>query len=39
LVIGVRAAVWEVARSVDAAIVDGASTLTALLHGILAAGK
>jgi alpha-methylacyl-CoA racemase len=44
LVIGVLAALWEAARSgqgqvVDAAIVDGASSLTALLHGLLAAGQ
>jgi alpha-methylacyl-CoA racemase len=42
LVMGVLAALWEAARSgrgqvVDAAIVDGASSLTALLHGLLAA--
>lgn len=42
LVIGVLAALWEAARSgrgqvVDAAIVDGASSLTALLHGLMAA--
>jgi len=42
LVIGVLAAVIESSRSgrgqvVDAAIVDGASSLTALLHGMLAA--
>ncbi|OBI21456.1 carnitine dehydratase [Mycobacterium sp. E2327] len=42
LVIGVLAAVWEACRSghgqvVDAAIVDGASSLTALLHGLMAA--
>jgi alpha-methylacyl-CoA racemase len=44
LVIGVLAALWEAARSgrgqvVDAAIVDGASSLTALLHGLIAAGQ
>lgn len=44
LVIGVLAAVWEADRSgrgqvVDAAIVDGASSLTALLHGLMAAGQ
>jgi alpha-methylacyl-CoA racemase len=44
LVIGVVAALWEAARSgrgqvVDAAIVDGASSLTALLHGLVAAGR
>ena len=44
LVIGVLAALWEAARSgrgqvVDAAIVDGACSLTALLHGLLAAGQ
>jgi alpha-methylacyl-CoA racemase len=44
LVMGVLAALWEAARSgrgqvVDAAIVDGASSLTALLHGLLAAGQ
>ena len=44
LVIGVLAAVWEAGRSgrgqvVDAAIVDGASSLTALLHGVMAAGQ
>ncbi|CQD18113.1 alpha-methylacyl-CoA racemase [Mycobacterium lentiflavum] len=44
LVIGVLAAVWEASRSgrgqiVDAAIVDGASSLTALLHGLIAAGQ
>jgi len=42
LVMGVLAAVWEASRSgrgqvVDAAIVDGASSLTALLHGLMAA--
>jgi alpha-methylacyl-CoA racemase len=41
LVLGVLAACWEAARSgqgqvVDAAIVDGASSLTALLHGMMA---
>ena len=44
LVIGVLAALWEAAKSghgqvVDAAIVDGASSLTALLHGLMAAGQ
>jgi hypothetical protein len=44
LVIGVLAAVWEAGRSgrgqvVDAAIVDGASSLTPLLHGLMAAGQ
>lgn len=44
LVIGVLAAVWEAERSgrgqvVDAAIVDGASSLTALLHGLMADGQ
>ncbi|TAM65622.1 CaiB/BaiF CoA-transferase family protein [Mycobacterium sp.] len=44
LVIGVLAAVWEAEKSgrgqiVDAAIVDGASSLTALLHGLMAAGQ
>ena len=44
LVIGVLAALFEATRSgqgqvVDAAIVDGASSLTALLHGLLAAGR
>jgi alpha-methylacyl-CoA racemase len=44
LVIGVLAALWEATRSgrgqvVDAAIVDGASSLTALLHGLMAAGQ
>lgn len=43
LVMGVLAAVYEASRSgrgqvVDAAIVDGASSLTALLHGMMAAG-
>jgi alpha-methylacyl-CoA racemase len=43
LVIGVLAALWEAARSgrgqvVDAAIVDGASSLTAMQHGMMAAG-
>lgn len=43
LVIGILAALWEAERSgrgqvVDAAIVDGASSLTALLHGMMAAG-
>jgi alpha-methylacyl-CoA racemase len=41
LVMGVLAALWEAARSnrgqvVDAAIVDGASSLTAILHGMMA---
>jgi alpha-methylacyl-CoA racemase len=41
LVLGLLAACWETARSgqgqvVDAAIVDGASSLTALLHGMMA---
>jgi len=41
LVMGVLAACWEAARSgrgqvVDAAIVDGASSLTGLLHGMMA---
>jgi len=44
LVIGVLAALWEARGSgrgqvVDAAIVDGASSLTALLHGLMAAGQ
>jgi alpha-methylacyl-CoA racemase len=44
LVIGVLAAVWEAARSgqgqvVDAAIVDGTSSLTAILHGLLASDR
>lgn len=43
LALGVLAAVWEAGRSghgqvVDAAIVDGASSLTGLLHGLLASG-
>lgn len=43
LVIGILAACWEATRSgrgqvVDAAIVDGASSLTGLLHGMLAGG-
>jgi alpha-methylacyl-CoA racemase len=43
LVMGVLAAVFEASRSgrgqvVDAAIVDGASSLTALLHGMMAGG-
>ncbi|MCG7207418.1 CaiB/BaiF CoA transferase family protein [Streptomyces arenae] len=43
LVIGVLAAVFEAQRSgrgqvVDAAIVDGAASLTGLMHGMLAAG-
>lgn len=41
LVIGILAAVWEAQRSgqgqvVDAAIVDGTSSLTGLLHGMMA---
>lgn len=44
LVMGVLAAVFEAARSglgqiVDAAIVDGAASLTTLLHGLMAAGQ
>jgi alpha-methylacyl-CoA racemase len=44
LVIGVLAALFEASHSgqgqvVDAAIVDGASSLTALLHGLLAADR
>ncbi|OLL73438.1 Alpha-methylacyl-CoA racemase [Pseudonocardia sp. Ae168_Ps1] len=43
LVMGVLAALWEARGSgrgqvVDAAIVDGAASLTGLLHGMLAAG-
>lgn len=43
LVLGLLAACWETARSgrgqiVDAAIVDGASSLTTLLHGMKASG-
>jgi alpha-methylacyl-CoA racemase len=43
LVAGVLAALWEAGRSgrgqvVDAAVVDGTSSLTALLHGLIAAG-
>lgn len=43
LVLGILAASWEAARSgrgqvVDAAIVDGTSSLTALLHGMKASG-
>jgi alpha-methylacyl-CoA racemase len=43
LVLGLLAACWETARSgrgqvVDAAIVDGASSLTGLLHGMIASG-
>jgi alpha-methylacyl-CoA racemase len=43
LVMGILAASWEATRSgrgqvVDAAIVDGASSLTALLHGMMAGG-
>jgi alpha-methylacyl-CoA racemase len=44
LVIGILAGLWETARSgrgqvVDAAIVDGAASLTAGLHGLVAAGR
>lgn len=44
LVMGVLAALWESQRSgrgqvVDAAIVDGAASLTGLLHGLMAAGQ
>ena len=44
LVAGVLAALWEVGRSgkgqvVDAAVVDGAASLTTMLHGMLAAGS
>jgi alpha-methylacyl-CoA racemase len=44
LVMGVLAALFEAGRSgrgqvVDAAIVDGAASLTGLMHGMLAAGK
>ncbi|MBO0727686.1 MAG: CoA transferase [Acidimicrobiaceae bacterium] len=44
LTLGVLAAVWEAARSgrgqvVDAAIVDGAASLTSILHGLMAAGR
>jgi alpha-methylacyl-CoA racemase len=44
LVMGVLAAIWEAARSgrgqvIDAAIVDGASSLTALLHGLMASQR
>lgn len=44
LVIGVLAAVFEAARSgrgpvVDAAIVDGAASLTTLMHSLIAAGR
>ncbi len=44
LVSGVLAALWETARSgagqvVDAAIVDGAASLTTMLHGMLALGS
>jgi alpha-methylacyl-CoA racemase len=44
LAMGVLAAVWEAGRSgrgqvVDAAIVDGASSLTGILHGLLASGR
>lgn len=43
LVIGILAALWEAQRSdrgqvVDAAIVDGAASLTGLLHGMMASG-
>lgn len=43
LAVGVLAAAWEAGRSgrgqvVDAAIVDGASSLTGILHGLLASG-
>jgi alpha-methylacyl-CoA racemase len=43
LVSGILAALWETARSgrgqvVDAAIVDGAASLTTMLHGMLAVG-
>jgi len=43
LVIGILAACWEADRSglgqvVDAAIVDGASSLTSLLHGMMSCG-
>ncbi|MDF3305303.1 CaiB/BaiF CoA-transferase family protein [Rhodococcus sp. T2V] len=43
LVVGVLAAVYEAARSgkgqvVDAAIVDGAASLTTVLHGMMSAG-
>lgn len=43
LVMGVLAACWEAARSgrgqvVDAAIVDGVTSLTGLLHGMMAGG-
>lgn len=44
LVVGVLAAVFEAARSgrgqvVDAAIVDGAASLTTLMHALIAAGQ
>jgi len=44
LAMGVLAAVWEAGRSgrgqvVDAAIVDGASSLTGILHGLMASGR
>ena len=44
LVSGLLAALWETQRSgkgqvVDAAIVDGAASLTTLLHGLVAAGS
>jgi alpha-methylacyl-CoA racemase len=44
LVIGILAGLWETARSgrgqvVDAAIVDGTASLTAGLHGLVAAGR
>ncbi|KAF0957009.1 CaiB/BaiF CoA transferase family protein [Rhodococcus sp. T7] len=43
LVVGILAAVWEAVRSgrgqvVDAAIVDGAASLTGILHGLMASG-
>lgn len=44
LALGVLAAVWEAERSgqgqiVDAAIVDGAASLTSILHGLMASGR
>lgn len=44
LAMGVLAAVWEADRSgqgqiVDAAIVDGAASLTSILHGLMASGR
>ncbi|QTJ70698.1 CoA transferase (plasmid) [Rhodococcus sp. ZPP] len=44
LVVGILAAVWEATRSgrgqvVDAAIVDGAASLTGILHGLMASGR